>query len=353
VTAAAQLLFCVAVHDAGRLDRFLAEQLQLSRTAAARLIAERCVAVGGHSDELVRPSFVPPRGTLISVRFPEPAPRRLTPAAGIPVTVVHEDDELLVVDKPAGLVVHPAPGHWDDTLVNALAARGMRLGGGEGERPGIVHRLDKDTSGLLVVAKTERAHRLLGAAITARTMKRRYAALAWGHLKTEGTEGTDRRTGPSRRVAAPLARHPKDRTRMAIHPEGRHAATTFTTIARGTAADLIRCELETGRTHQIRVHLASIGHAVVGDVAYGGDAARRSDATRAHAAALLKATPRHALHAAWLQLPHPATGKVLEVRSEWPADLRASLVVAIADPNLLEESKPLQYLGFFDSGRAT
>ncbi len=335
---------------AGRLDRFLAEQLQLSRTAAARLIAEGCVSIGGA--RVVHASLVPADGAEILVTFPERAPRPLTPAAGIPVTVVHEDEELLVVDKPAGLVVHPAPGHWDDTLVNALAARGLELGGGEEDRPGIVHRLDKDTSGLLVVAKTERAHRILAKAIADRRVKRRYAALVWGHLEDKQADRRSggRADGKGRRVEAALARNPRDRKRMRIDPEGRHAATLFETVVRGGPADLVRCSLETGRTHQIRVHLQSIGHSVIGDATYGGEQARRGDVTRTAAQAVLKATPRQALHAAWLTFPHPATGKELDLRSEWPADLRQALALSVPDPVLLDESKPLQYLGFFASG---
>jgi 23S rRNA pseudouridine1911/1915/1917 synthase len=346
---AGPLRFSVAVTGAGRLDRFLADQLSLSRTVAARLIAGKAVLVGGVP---ARPSLLLERGAEITVTFPDPPPRRVIAAADIPLTIVHEDDELLVVDKPAGLVVHPAPGHWDDTLVNALFARGLRLGGGDGDRPGIVHRLDKDTSGLLVVAKTERAHRVLGHALAQRRVSRVYAALAWGHVKGGRTDGpTDRRT-EGRRVEAAIARHPKDRKRMAVSESGKHAATHFETVASGRAAELLRCTLETGRTHQIRVHLSSIGHAVVGDATYGGDQVRRADASRAEAAAVLKAAPRQALHAAWLRLPHPASNEVLDLRSEWPADLRQALAAAIADPNLLEESKPLQYLGFFDSGPA-
>jgi len=329
--------FCVAVAGAERLDRFLADQLQVSRTVAARLIAEGRVVVGGAA---ARASLVPERGMEIAVAFPEEAPRRITPAPAIPVVVAYEDDELAVIDKPAGLVVHPAPGHWDDTLVNALAARGLPLSGGAEGRPGIVHRLDKDTSGLLVVAKTGRAHEKLGHALARRQIERRYAVLAWGHV------------GEERRIEAPLARHPQDRKRIVIRPDGRPAATRVRTVARGRAADLLRATLETGRTHQIRVHLQSIGHPVVGDTAYGGGEARRSDATRAAADALLRVTPRQALHAAWLRLPHPATGKPLDVRSEWPADLRPALSEAVGDATLLAEAKPLQYLGFFDSDGA-
>jgi 23S rRNA pseudouridine1911/1915/1917 synthase len=338
VTLPPETRFSVAVSRAERLDRFLADQLQLSRTVAARLIANRCVSVGGTP---ARSSFVPTRGIEIAVVFPGTPPRRVMPA-DIPLHVVWEDESLAVIDKPAGLVVHPAPGHWDDTLVNALAARGLKLGGGAEGRPGIVHRLDKDTSGLLVVAKTPRAHEKLGEALAARRIARRYAALVWGHLGAR-----------ERKIDAALARHPGDRKRMAVLATGRSAVTRVQTVARGVTADLVRCALETGRTHQIRVHLQSIGHPVVGDPVYGGREVGRSDQTRAPALELLKATGRQALHAAWLTLLHPLTGVTLDIRSEWPADLLPALAAAVADPTLLAETKPLQYLGFFASGEPT
>jgi len=336
VTAAPATRFSVAVPRAERLDSFLADQLQLSRTTTARLIAEGGVLVDGVK---ARASLQPERGALVEVTFPERPLRPVTPS-DIPLIIAYEDDDLAVVDKPAGLVVHPAPGHWEGTLVNALAARGLKLAGGAEARPGIVHRLDKDTSGLLVVAKTEKAHEKLGAAMAARRIERRYAVLAWGHVGAE-----------ERRIDAALARHAADRKRMAIVERGgRRAVTRVLTVARGGVADLCRAALETGRTHQIRVHLQSIGHPVVGDAVYGAGAHRRGDVTRAEAEALERSVPRQALHAAWLALPHPRTGAPLEIRSEWPDDLRPGLAIALHDTDLLAHPRPLEYLGFFAPG---
>jgi 23S rRNA pseudouridine1911/1915/1917 synthase len=251
------------------------------------------------------------------------------------LNVVYEDDVLLVLDKPAGLVVHPAPGHWDDTLLNALVARGTSLSAGGG-RPGIVHRLDKDTSGLLIVAKSDDVHRSLAGALARRKIGRTYAALAWGHVR--GTIEID----------APVARHPKDRKRMTVLATGRRAVSSVEPVARFDTCDLVRVHLATGRTHQIRVHLAHIGHPVVGDPVYGRGGARRvTGEQRPDAVAIEKLAPRQALHAALLRFAHPLSREELEFRSEWPQDLLPALNAARGEDDLLDRANPLQYLGFF------
>ena len=235
---------------------------------------------------------------------------------------------IVVVDKPAGMVVHPAPGNWTGTLVNALMGRGQGLAAGGGpERAGLVHRLDKETSGLLIVAKTDRAHRTLSAALAARRITRRYACLAWGHLDQDRLS-----------VDKPLGRDPNDRTRVAVRPEGRTARTDFERLARFDSADLLRAHLHTGRTHQIRVHLASIGHPVVGDDTYGGGGGRR----------LVGLPPkRHFLHAAWLVFTHPVSGVLMDLRSPLPDDLKRSLATAAGEPDWFAHPDPLEYLGFY------
>jgi 23S rRNA pseudouridine1911/1915/1917 synthase len=308
-----------------RLDLLVAERLALSRTQAATLIANGRVLVDGRRE---RASFRPRPGAVVDVEVPPP-PARDVAAERIPLAVVYEDEHLLVVDKAAGMVVHPAPGNWTGTLVNALLGRGGELSDEAGdERAGIVHRLDKETSGLLLVAKTDRAHRLLSAAIAARRVVRRYAALAWGHL------AEDRLT-----VERPIARDPRDRKRMAIVSTGRAARTDFVRLARFDATDLLRAHLHTGRTHQIRVHLASIGHPVVGDDTYGGGGGRR-----------LVALPpkRHFLHAAWLRLRHPVTGAALDLRAPLPPELATSLAAAAGMPELATHPDPLATFGFYD-----
>jgi len=316
-----------------RLDRFLADQLALSRTQAARLIGQGAVTVNGAVGRAGRPLV---RGDLVEVRPRSPEPSRpLTPHA-VPLDVRFEDEHLLVLDKPAGLVVHPAPGHWEGTLVNALVARGMALTAGAPGRPGIVHRLDRDTSGLMIVAKSDLAHRRLGRAIADRRVERRYAALVWGHFPEP------------RDIDAPLARHPKDRKRMAVVAGGREARSRVEPVARFESCDLVRVGLETGRTHQIRVHLAHVGHPVVGDPVYGAGGSRRvTGALRPGAEALERAAPRQALHAAHLAFAHPVTREWLTFQADWPADLRPALVLAAAQPGLLARPSVLHYLGFF------
>ncbi len=318
------------------MDRFLADQLALSRTRAAQLVAQKRVTVDAKAARASRTLL---HGEAVEVDMPDAAPpRHITPHA-VPLTVVFEDDHLFVIDKPAGLVVHPAPGHWDDTLVNALAARGTSGEGGAPGRPGIVHRLDRDTSGLMLVARTDEAHRRLSAAIAARTIRRGYAALSWGHFDE-----------PRTTIEAPVARHVADRKRMAVHSAGRAARTDVAVVARLAVCDLVRLTLHTGRTHQIRVHLQYAGHPVVGDPVYhGGGSRRMSGVGRAAADVLERATPRQALHSAFLAFKHPVTGRTVECRSEWPGDLRAALAAALP-PEIVAGAEPLSYLGFFGHG---
>ncbi len=307
-----------------RLDLLVARCTGLSRTQAATLIATARVTVDAKAE---RASFRPEPGATIDVEIPAPVGREIL-AEQIDVRVVFEDEELVVVDKPAGMVVHPAPGNWSGTLVNALMGRGQGLAaGGAPERAGLVHRLDKETSGLLIVAKTDRAHRVLSAAIAARRVTRRYACLCWGHLDADTVS-----------VDKPLARDPNDRTRVAVRPDGRAARTDFVRLARFDSVDLLRAHLHTGRTHQIRVHLTSIGHPVVGDDTYGGGGGRR----------LLSLPPkRHFLHAAWLVFKHPVSGDEIDLRSPLPDDLKRSLAAAAGEPTWFAHPDPLEYLGFY------
>lgn len=307
-----------------RLDLAVARLTGLSRTQAATLIATGKVTVGGRAE---RASFRCEADETLSVTITPPPGREIV-AERIDVRVAFEDEEIVVVDKPAGMVVHPAPGNWTGTLVNALMGRGQGLAAGGGpERAGLVHRLDKETSGLLIVAKTDRAHRTLSAALAARRITRRYACLAWGHLDQDRLS-----------VDKPLGRDPNDRTRVAVRPEGRTARTDFERLARFDSADLLRAHLHTGRTHQIRVHLASIGHPVVGDDTYGGGGGRR----------LVGLPPkRHFLHAAWLVFTHPVSGVLMDLRSPLPDDLKRSLATAAGEPDWFAHPDPLEYLGFY------
>jgi 23S rRNA pseudouridine1911/1915/1917 synthase len=309
------------VAEAGeRLDRALAARIaDLSRSRLKTLILAGRVAIGGRT--IRDPGHRVNAGDRIAVAVPEAEPAE--PAAeNIPLAIVYEDDDIIVIDKPRGLVVHPAAGNRTGTLVNALLAHcGSSLSGiGGVRRPGIVHRLDKDTTGLMVVAKNDRAHRALAAQFAdhGRTgpLRRGYLAFVWG--------APDRPRGT---IDKPLDRHPQARERMAVRPEGRAAVTRWEVLERypaGTAkpvASLLECRLETGRTHQIRVHLASIGHPVMGDPVYGPGFKSKAALLPESAREALEALARQALHAYLLIVEHPVTGAEMEFRSALPPDL--------------------------------
>lgn len=285
----------------GRLDAFLAsnEELGLSRSRIQALIKEGRVTVTGRSPK-PKESLQP--GDLIRVEVPDPEPVALAPEE-IPLDVIYEDQDLIVINKSRGLVVHPAAGHWGGTLVNALLDHVDDLEGIGGElRPGIVHRLDKDTTGLLVAAKNETAHRSLSDQIREHTATRVYWALVHGNTMPDAG-----------RVDAPIGRHPVDRKRMAVNTRtGKQAITHFRTLERFRGYALLECRLETGRTHQIRVHLAYIGHPVVSDLVYG---------TRKPHLGL----PPQALHARQLGLFHPRSGEWMEFTAEPPPELMEAI----------------------------
>jgi 23S rRNA pseudouridine1911/1915/1917 synthase len=246
----------------------------------------------------------------------EPASAAPPAPEDIPIEVRYSDDRVLVVSKPAGLVTHPAGGHPDGTLVNALLGLGVSLSGAGSVRPGIVHRLDKGTSGLLLIARDDEAHAALTREMSERRIERKYLALVRG--RPPAASGT---------IDAPLARHPRRRTVMAVVPEGRPAVSHYRAIERREELSLLDVSLETGRTHQIRVHLSSIGHPILGDGAYGGTS-ELSKRLGLH---------RPFLHAWRLSFPHPATGAIVVVEDRLPADLRAALDAAgLSEPQLSE-----------------
>lgn len=292
-----------------RLDAWVADQLAgLSRSRTAQLIADGRVRLNGAAAKKSERLEV---GDVVEVEIPDPEPSDVE-AEAIPLEIVYEDGHLAVVNKPAGLVVHPAPGHRTGTMVNALLHHMDDLSGiGGVKRPGIVHRLDKDTSGLLIVAKHDRSHRRLSAALKRRDIHRIYLTACWGHL-----EG-DRRT-----VDAPVGRSHRNRKRMAVVDDGRRAVTHFRRVERWLSADLLEATLESGRTHQIRVHLAHIGHPVVGDDLYGAGGARGiSGSGHLWARELERMVPRQFLHAHRLRFEHPVTGGPMEFEAPLPAPL--------------------------------
>jgi 23S rRNA pseudouridine1911/1915/1917 synthase len=310
----------LAGDEAGeRLDTWLAARLELSRSRAAQLIEEGRVTLNG---AVPKKRDRPAPGDRVEVVIPAPEPSPLA-AENIPLAIVYQDDDLLVIDKPAGLVVHPAPGNATGTLVNALLhAVGDLSGIGGVLRPGIVHRLDKDTSGLMIVAKHDEAHRALSDELSRRAIRRSYLAAAWGHLPQDEVA-----------VDAPIGRHPVERKRMAVVPDGRPARTRFRRVERWRAADLVRAELETGRTHQIRVHLLHLGHPVVGDRTYAPERHRGvSGADRVWAAGLARRVPRQFLHATELRFTHPRTGAPMRFDAPLPPDLAAAAEWARSGP---------------------
>jgi 23S rRNA pseudouridine1911/1915/1917 synthase len=317
----------VSDEDAGlRLDRFLAKRVpEHSRSFLARLIAEGEVRVDGLA---ARPAEILKAGHRVSLRIPPPEPLELEPEA-IPLDILYEDDDLAVVDKPAGLVAHPAAGHRKGTLVHSLLHHLGALSGVGGRlRPGLVHRLDKDTSGLLVVAKNDGSHRRLSESLAAREVQREYLALVWGRL--ERSEG---------RIDAPIGRDPRQRKRMAVVTAGgRPAITSYSRVDSYAGFDYIRLKLGTGRTHQIRVHMAHLGHPVLGDPLYGGRRSRmrgRSGAERALCRQLLSILERQALHAWRLRFEHPVSGEWLEFESPLHRDMQDALAL-LRDPALAE-----------------
>lgn len=308
------------------------EEAALSRSRLSRLIADG--AVSG-PDGIVRDGKARvSEGQDYSIAIPDPEPVDTRPEA-IPLSIAFEDEDLIVIDKPAGMVVHPAPGSPRGTLVNALLAHcGHTLSGIGGEkRPGIVHRIDKDTSGLLVVAKSDRAHHGLAAQFEAHSAQRRYLALAHGVIdgadaRLRGTPGVTFEEGGMLKITSRLARHATDRQRQAVYfDKGRHAVTRARMLeCFGTppVAMLVECRLETGRTHQIRVHMAHAGLGLIGDPVYGG-ARKASVKVLGPVAEAVATFPRQALHAAHLGFDHPVTGLPLAFDSPLPADIQALL----------------------------
>lgn len=287
------------INDVGkRLDVYVAERGGITRSASAKLTERGAVKVNGVK---MPKNYRLREGDTVDIDFPEPIPDRAEPE-NIPLDIVYEDDYLLIVNKPKGMVVHPAAGNPTGTLVNALLYHcGTSLSGINGViRPGIVHRIDKDTSGLLAVAKTDAAHVSLAEQISSHSFGRRYEAIINGHLRDES--GT---------VDAPIGRHPVDRKKMAIVKGGKPAVTHYSVVSHLEKADHIALQLETGRTHQIRVHMASLGHPLLGDTVYGGGKSR-FEVTHA---SLLSG---QCLHAKTISFVHPITGQFMKFDSALP-----------------------------------
>ena len=306
------MTYTVTVDRVGvRADVFAAEMTELSRSAAAALMEKGCILLNGgpcaKNAKLCE-------GDVLTVELPEPEPTEAAPE-NIPIHIVYEDEDIVVVNKESGMVVHPAAGNESGTLVNALLyhCQGSLSGIGGVVRPGIVHRIDKDTSGLLVVAKNDAAHLHLSEQLKTHAVSRVYDAIAVGNIKNDN--GT---------VDAPIGRHPTDRKKMAVRRgtgvHAREAITHYTVLERFGAMTYVRCELETGRTHQIRVHLSSIGHPLLGDAVYGGANTRFESQHKAK-------IHGQCLHAGTLRLTHPRTGERMEFTAPMPDDMSALLEI--------------------------
>jgi 23S rRNA pseudouridine1911/1915/1917 synthase len=284
----------------GRADRWATDLSGLSRSRVQRLIAQGRLTADGLP---VKANAIVGGGMVLELRVPPPAPAEPRGEPDLPLAVVYQDDDLLIVDKPAGQVVHPAPGHQDGTLVNALLGRGAELapGGIAGvQRPGIVHRLDRDTSGLLMVARNDAAQASLQAQLKARRVKKTYLALVQGAV-----------AAAAGRIEAPIGRDPAHRTRMAVTPNGRPSTTGYRVRERLGGWTLLELDLVTGRTHQIRVHLDAIGHPVAGDPIYGTGTARRGPA----------GLGRLFLHSWRLELTSPSSGRLIRAEAPLPIEL--------------------------------
>ena len=316
--------FIVDEEEAGeRLDSWLSGRIpELSRSRVQKALAAGEVLVDGRPER--KASRRVRGGVRVEMAFSPPEPIDVAPEP-IPLEVVYEDEYLIVVDKPAGMVVHPAPGNEHGTLVNALLAHCGDLSGIGGYlRPGIVHRLDAQTSGLIMAAKTDEAHIALSRQLMERAVHRVYLALVWGEMS--GEEGV---------IEAPIGRNPKNRKTMAVVEEGgREALTRYRVLDTFAPLQYIECTLGTGRTHQIRVHLSHVGHPVFGDPVYGGRKQRRGELTRVEAARAERALgliDRQALHAVRLTFTHPVNGAQMTLEAPLPADFRAALEAISGD----------------------
>ncbi|MFS4582576.1 RluA family pseudouridine synthase [Phaeobacter sp. C3_T13_0] len=335
--------FVIAENPPKRLDKAVSrdvpEEATLSRTRLARLIEAGQLQVNGVAVTDAKAKV--DEGALIEITIEEAEDSHIGPE-DIPLEVIFEDDDLIVINKPTGMVVHPAPGTPSGTLVNALLHHcGDNLSGVGGiKRPGIVHRIDKETSGLLVVAKSDVAHQGLAAQFEKHTVERYYRAICYGvpdanDPRLRGVKGTSFETGNILKLTTQLARHKTDRQRQAVlFQGGRHAITRARIVeSYGTppVVALIECWLETGRTHQIRVHMAHAGHGLVGDPVYGGKRKLGAKSLPVETAAAIQSFPRQALHAAVLGFIHPVTGDAMRFEAPLPVDM-AHLLAALSDP---------------------